>query len=215
MKKTYVNKKAFTMIEVILALVMISLIVTYIIKQVLHTQYLTAVTSYQNELTEIITEGVIGKLASDGKVLIKAYANGDGDSNCSQNANYDNLTTRRLIDCKNWGTRFDVTAVTATNTWGILSSTSDELMQHYGGCTVEIKEDTSVSSNDVFEVFVDCSEVDWNERSPILLEDATKFVFEVTLKDILDSIEENSESMNDVVNSGDDEDGLIRGKFKL
>lgn len=234
MKKIYVNKKAITIFEILLALVLISLIGAYALKQIQHTQYIQAVSETQNQIREIIRDGIISP---------KGYPSGTGkrntpintdcydantfastDNGCSPNLDFTCITTFRLAQCKEWdhsttdprftliGSNPTVGATTTYPKWGRLVPQTDELMRSYGSCTIEVRPGSSRTS---FEIFVDCSSVDFSERSPEFLEEAMKFVFQEDYADISVTIHDGAESMEDTSYAGDKEDGKIKAEFSL
>lgn len=221
------NKKAFTLIEIILSLVIISMLAVYVISQLEKSRYNYAVTDTQNTLRELIINGIIsaqGYASATGKRTSVANPTDPtecsnfhtDDNGCSPNYDFTCLDTNRLVQCKSWDQRFVVTgSVTpvVSPTWGSLSPLEDELMRQYGSCSVEVR---VVSTNrNSFDIFVDCSLVDFNARSTEHLEDAVKFVFQENFADISVTIEDNAESMIDTTLLGDSEDGMIRARFEL
>lgn len=234
MKKIYVNKKAFTLIEILLALVLLSMIAAYIFKQIQHTKYLQSVSETQNQIREIIRDGIIspiGYASATGKRNVPISSDCYGastfsstDNGCSPNPDFTCLNTFRLVQCKEYnysssnprfslvGSNLAVGSNVTYPKWGRLVPQTDELMRNYGTCTFEVRQG---STRIEFEIFIDCSTVDFDERAPEFLEDAIKFVFQEDYADISVTIHDGAESMEDTSYTGDKEDGKIKAEFTL
>ncbi len=103
---------------------------------------------------------------------------------------------------------------TTINYSGLIPEENDKLMYSYGGCSLWVRQ--VPSARRAFDIFVDCSNVDYRDDSPKLLEDSIKFVFQEDYADISVNIKSKCSSLiDDSCNSGDEEDGKIKGRFSL
>lgn len=194
MKKTYENKRAFTLIEVILALIIASMASAYVIKAISQNNFNSAVEETQETIQTIIRDGIAN--TSNG------YASASGN-NCSSNHDFTNLTTARLYSCVDWTTRFTLTGNTLTG---------NGLMEDYGSCSFETQADPSDAQK--FVVYIDCDTVKYNDRSKQRLEEAIKFIFERELSDIWISTDDNAIDIT-TPTGGTTDDGKIRATFGL
>ena len=196
--------KSFTLIEIILALVVSSIIASYVIKEKYFANYLEAVKTTQDTVTEMVNVGIVGNTG---------YASARG-GNCSDNYDFTDMTSKKLALCNDWNDdipattndRFEVNTVS-----GALRG--DELMGKYGGCNFETKV-LSANSNK-FYVFIDCSSVKYNSKTVMLMEESLSFVFENTLSSIFVNIEHKATSLNDAVPFTGDNSGTFDGKFRV
>lgn len=186
--------KSFTLIEVILALVIASMASMYVIKNMQHSNFNKAVIEMQNTIKMMITDGITSPIG---------YAS-SSDNNCSPNADFTNLTAERLRNCMSWDNRFDLAGTALTG---------NGLMENYGNCTFNTQ--VVAGQNRQFDVFIDCSNVNFNNKSLSYLEDAIRFLFENTLNYIIIQSRPNATSLDDAVLDGDANDGLIRARFQL
>jgi prepilin-type N-terminal cleavage/methylation domain-containing protein len=113
------RKKAFTLIEVVLALIVAAMASMYVLKSIWQNEYNSDVKEYQTVLKSIVEDGIISNVG---------YASG-ADNNCSPNYDFTNLTTQRLKDCLDWK-QFSVDAN------GYL--TGQGLMDNYNNCKFKI-----------------------------------------------------------------------------
>lgn len=194
MKKTFVSKKGFTLIEVILALIIAAMASVYVIQTIAQNNFNSAIEDTQETIKEVIKDGIAD--------TTNGYANGSGN-NCSVNHDFTGLTTARLRDCLGWTTKFTLTGTKLSG---------ETLMQNYGNCTVETTVDPT--TNQRFIIFVDCSTVDYNNRATQRLEEAIKFVFERELNDIWISTDDNAINIT-TTTGGTNTDGQIRATFGL
>lgn len=205
MKKIYGNKKAFTLIEVILALIIASLASVYAIQTISKNRFNESLVDFQDTISSIVKDGIASNIG---------YASGTG-GNCSANLDFTGLTSQRLVNCLNWN-RFNIQADGSMMGW--------DLMQNYGGCRVDVNVDPANTTR--FFVFVDCSTIDYDNpiRSMERLEQAIEFVFTQKLGSLLIGTNRNASvpvinnagTNNDpALDVGINNDGLIRGYFGL
>ncbi|MCP4969258.1 MAG: hypothetical protein GY932_01535, partial [Arcobacter sp.] len=201
------NKKAITLLEVILVLILLSAAAAYMIKQFSHTQYLKAVTDTQNQIRTIIRENIIstiGYASGTGKrkdISLRSDINGcldsdfpANDNGCSPNLDFTCLSSARLKKCMDWSNEvFTIENKSQTNNTtgggsttinysGLIPQENDKLMYSYGSCSLWVRQ--VPSARRAFDIFVDCSNVDYRDDSPKLLEDSIKFVFQEDYADI-------------------------------
>ena len=217
------NKKAFTLIEVILALLIASFASIYIIKQMGQSSFNKDVRLLQKTIKMIINDGIISKNGYASRLGTQAAAGVDdlvSTGSCSPDFDFNSLTTKRLATCMDWvEIAYPSPGVYATSSKRFkLSSTASGvlygsgLMENYGNCYFETKVVTGNTRQ--FDVFLDCSDVEYSDRSKEYLEDAIKFVFEKELSNIYIDTDENATSLTGTF-LGDDEDGQIRARFEL
>jgi prepilin-type N-terminal cleavage/methylation domain-containing protein len=186
-------KQAFTLIEIIIALTIAAMASMYILKSISQNDFNNDVVKFQAALKNIIDDGILSEVG---------YASG-ADGNCSSDYDFTNLTTQRLVDCLDWNKTI------YSNANGF---TSRDLMGNYNNCFFDTQ--VAVGNSRQFDFYVDCSNVDFNDRSPAYLEDATQFVLEQEFQDI------HIKTFPDAVGTtsttgGTDSDGKIRVLFEL
>ena len=202
MKGSFVKYKSFTLIEVILALIISTIIATYIINQKSFSNYLEAVKNTQSSIENIVNNGIIGNTG---------YASARG-GNCSSDYDFSNMDSQRLILCNEWN---DDNNETTNDRFKIIDDEIEgyELMGAYGQCSLDIK---VVSTNiREFDIFVDCSNVKYNSKTLELLEDSLSFTFENTLSDLFISIEHKATSLKIETHYQGDKNNIIDGMFRV
>lgn len=206
-------KKGFTLLEVILSLIFISMIATYSIKEYQKSLFNKAVIELHDTIDFIISKGIIG-YSVDGTTRI-GYSNGTGnigvtgDNGCSQNVGrFENLTTERLFQCMQWHDRFTLTGQRLTGTG---------LMEEYGGCSFETRQ---FADDYTFEIFIDCSNVNTDARKISRIEDMIIHMFgaldtsDLVAEIIYPRAVNLSTTLADSADgSGDATDGMIRARF--
>jgi len=189
------TKKAFTLIELLLVLVIISMLSMYAYKQIQYNHFLSSVVKLQKTVKFIINEGII-----------KGYANAQG-GDCSSNYDFKDLTTSRFISCN------DFKQFTLDNT-DINFFTGVGLMENYGSCRINVNDYNSTRRS--FYIYVDCSKINelYGERYSANVEDSLKFTFENELKSINTSTTPFVNYLNPTITPST-KDGIIRADFKL
>lgn len=199
MKKTLVNKKyAFTLIEVILALIVASLASMYVINTLSNTKYNKAIKEMQFTIENVVNKGIINT---------SGYASGAGGF-CSSDYDFTSLTTVRLTQCLDWnGTKFDIDT---TNTSSPLEGLG--FMRNYGRCQFYSEVDSTNTRK--FNLYIDCSTVQYDDKTLERLEEAIQFVFEQRLSDIHVNTLRDADDVSGTT-TGEIDDGKIMGKFEL
>ena len=199
------NKKAFTLIEIILALVISAFIGVYILNQKSYSNFKDSVEAFGKKLTKIISIGVLDNVVG--------YANGNG-APCGDNKNYfDNIKASKVVECVGWDDKYDT----------IDNGGSDNYM--YGvrllgaytngiGCKIYI--DTTGTNTTKFNLFVDCSGVDYKNDDRYLkyVENRLEYILKLDTQvgDMIESIEHNATGVFNT-SGGDEKDGKILFKF--
>ena len=189
------NKKAFSLIELILVIAFTSIIAMYAFKTIQHNNFLNAVVKLQDTVKFIINDGII-----------KGYSQ-IGGSNCSENYDFKDLNTERFLSCnsyKNGRFKLDITK-------SFISGNG--LMENYGSCRIYMHEG---SSRRKFYLYIDCNNVQntMSIKESTLIEDALKFTFTNELKSINTSVTSIVNTYNPAITPSDD-DGIIRADFEL
>jgi len=159
-----------------------------------HNNLNKAIVKLQDKIYYIINDGIINP---------NGYPSGTG-GNCSDNLDFTNLTTTRLADCLDWNGNF-----LRIDTGQLVGN---DLMENYGMCTVEVAV-VGVVNTTSFDIYVDCSNLEIENRYLAYVEESISFVFQNKLNDIFISIEENANSLNTI--GGNDTDGRVRARFAL
>lgn len=208
-------KKGFTLIELILTLVLMSMISTYAIKEYLNSQLNSAVLELQDTVLMIVNDGIMshnGYASATGTPVIDPT----NDNGCSPTYLFDNLSSTRLHQCLNW---------TASNRFQLSSNkiVGKGLLDEYGGCSVDVQaiaNPSEATTFDRFDIYVDCSNASVETKKIILLEDALNYVFEVSLSDATQIIYRNATNLTTVLananaGTGNPNDGKIRARLVL
>ena len=201
--------KSFTMIEVIMALVIASMASMYVIKNKQHANFNEAIINLQDTIQLIVEDGIISDIG---------YASGTGN-NCSPNLDFTDLNDVRLLNCLGWydSTQTDIAdrprRFTLADTDSNQNIIGNGLMENYGNCLVNVA--VAAGNARQFDIFVDCSNVQFNNKSLAYLEDALRFTFENKLNYVHISTDENAISIDDNILSGTNVDGQIRARFEL
>jgi prepilin-type N-terminal cleavage/methylation domain-containing protein len=189
------NKKGFTLIEVTLGLMIAAAASMYAIKTMQNNRFNSAIVELQRTVKYIIEAGII---SSNG------YASGSG-GNCSVDLDFKLLDSDRLLQCVDWkDKRFSLD--------GDDNIIGRGLMDNYGACLVDVAVDST--NNRRFDVFVDCSNVNFNNKSVALIEDSIQFIFENDLSSIYVQTFSDATAV-DTDTGGDATDGMIKAKFEL
>lgn len=164
MKRIYVKyKNGFTLFELLLVLVLITLLGGYGIKQYIHNQYLDDIFAFQEEINNGKNDDILSAVYSFS-------INENSESGCTDEYNtFRGLSATRLYKCMKW----EDTHVLAQNI--LLENrklTGTGLMDKYGGCLISLR--VSPDNNQRFDIFFDCSEVQnyVNAKQMHLLEEA-------------------------------------------
>ena len=199
--------KSFSLIEVILALLISTAIASYAIKQKSLSDYFSQISIAQDTITDIINNGIISPIG---------YASNRG-GDCSSSFDFENMTTTRLAQCNEWN---DNDPLTTNDRFNIVSNalvaneniSSKELMAFYGGCSIEVA--VVPSNTRQYDIFVNCSNVKYNDRTLALIEESLSFTFQKTLSSVFISITQKAVNINGSVLSGDPL-GVLDGKFRV
>ena len=195
MKKTsnYCNKKSLTLIEIILALIVSSVILFYVIKEKQQSDFRKSISTMSDTIVLFLEDYVINK---DG------YASNRG-GNCSNDYDYLNITSQRVVKCLQVENIFDI------NDNGNYI-TGDNLMKSYGGCRLFLKG----NSNDrySFSLYMDCSKVEAYDKRD-LIEDRIKYTLENSLKYMQNNITSNAIDINGTTILGDQSGTSVDGKI--
>jgi hypothetical protein len=195
-------KKGFTLLEVVLSLIFISMIATYSIREYQKSLFNKAIIELSDTVYFMISQGIF--VGDDG---IAGYSSGI-DGNCSSNVGqFEGLDTNSLYACMEWNNRFDI------DPNGIGTISNGGLMEEYGGCLFQTEvvagDDTS------FDVFIDCSNVnvDMDARALSRIEEVLDGILGAyNRKDLIaETITRNATGI--IANGGTDDDGMIRARF--
>jgi prepilin-type N-terminal cleavage/methylation domain-containing protein len=219
MKGIYVNKKAFTMIEIILALVIASMASVYVIQTMMKQDFQEELIKFQDNLQYVIEEGIASPTG---------YASGAG-SPCSPTLNYANLSTTNLFNCLRVGNSWSDLVLTSPTAF-ITNGTTSGFMNTYGGhdtatglqnmgCGIQTIVDPS--DNNKFNILVDCSRIapllvsnqdEDDKRRLAQVEDAIEFVMVRKLAYMYLSRDKELTRV-DGTGSGNEQDGIVWGQF--
>ncbi len=205
MKKT---KRAFTLIEIIISIILAALIGAYVLVGKQKSDFTSAVSDFANNLVSMIESGVIDSTVG--------YANGSGDP-CSNSHDYKDITSARIKGCVGWN--YEVNDDDTSNTDGTYSYFKGlNFLGAYTddgeGCKVYFDEDSSDSK--IFYLFVDCSTLNYdggNSRYKKYIEDRVDFVIKTKLSTIYQDTDRDATAINNDT-GGSSDDGKIRIKLK-
>lgn len=211
------NKKGFTLIEIVLALIVASIASVYVIQSLMKQDFKEELVNLQDNVQYLIENGIVSPMG---------YASGGGGE-CSTSLDYNGLTTTRLFNCLQIG-----------DGWRDLNLTSNlspfivdrNYMQSYGGfdtttglttmgCGIRVS--VGANNNDFF-VLVDCSRVaplalseqdDTDRRRLKQIEEAVEFVFSRKLEHLFVS-SRREVTLVTGLGDGNDEDGIVWGHFR-
>ena len=195
-----IKKRAFTLIEIIIALIISAIIGVYIFKQRSYTNFKESVEEFGKQVVKIISVGVMNNTVG--------YANGSGGP-CSDNKDYfDDITASRVLECVGWTNKFDnhTDYFDGVKLLGAYSSDGK-------GCKLYF--DSTGSNTTKFKLFVDCSNITFGNDKKY-----KKYV-ENRLEYILKSSNEVADSIADVnhtatslsADGGSDDDGKVLFDF--
>ena len=214
-------KKGFTLLEVILSLIFISMIATYSIMEYRKALLNKAIIQLHDTVYFMISDGIF--IDESGFI---GYTNGTGnpadpsnDNGCSPNSGqFDGLTSQRLYDCMGWNDgRFTITG-------NILRG--DGLMDDYGslngtdpaGCSFETRQVPGDVTS--FDVFIDCSNIVAGDRAISRIEDMLANLFGPLDKSDLiatqifrRATDLTTTLANENAGSGLEDDGMLRARF--
>jgi prepilin-type N-terminal cleavage/methylation domain-containing protein len=230
MKKIYVKtKKAFTLLELLLVLCLISILGVYAIKEYLHGQF----TSNVFEMQETIEKDIF-EIAMYDPIL--GYAAGIG-GDCSSNIGMvTDLDTDNFRKCARWNSidlpRFDLVTIS-----GVDYLSGRGLLEEYGsslsnvnvngviqtsyqasGCLFTLRQ---VPGDEYqYDVFVDCSRASVETRRLAFLEEAIDYVFQMKLNGKTQIVYSNAVDLttslsNETSGTGNSSDGMIRARLGL
>ena len=196
-----IKKRAFTLIEIIIALIISAIIGVYIFKQRSYTNFKESVEEFGKQVVKIISVGVMNNTVG--------YANGSGDP-CSDNKDYfDDITASRVLECVGWTSKFNkhTDYFDGVKLLGAYSTDGK-------GCKLYF--DSTGSNTTKFKLFVDCSNIDFghNKRYKKYVENRLEYILKSN-NEVADSIAEvkhNAKSLDDE-DSGSNDDGKILFKF--
>jgi hypothetical protein len=198
------GRGSFTLLELILVIAVASTIAIYAIKSLNHANFLSGVDDLQDAVVEIVQNGII---STDG------YINPNPDCSGDIFSLYE-LTAYKLQSCMNYS-EFELEDNTTQNNSSAFIG--KRLMRDYGGCRILLS--NHISDISQFNMFVDCSEVDFNSKSFELIEDSLVYTFEERLKythvQTYKKAKDISTNYAIALNSGTLDDGMIGVVFKL
>jgi len=140
-------KKAFTMIEIVMSVVIAGFITFLALKHYMTSQFYSAVNKMDNNIINILDNAVMNP--------VQGYVNGSG-GDCSVNNTYSGLSAARAIDCIGWKNAYPYGGTKSTD--GTKSYVYTLLKDYAGngqGCKLYLGENPS--DNTSFYVFLDCS----------------------------------------------------------
>ena len=195
-----IKKRAFTLIEIIIALIISAIIGVYVFKQRSYTNFKESVEEFGKQVVKIISVGVMNNTVG--------YANGSGDP-CSDNKDYfDGISASKVLDCVGWDSKFEnhTDYFDGVKLLGAYSSDGK-------GCKLYF--DSTGSNTTKFKLFVDCSNITFGNDKKY-----KKYV-ENRLEYILKSSNEVADSIADVnhtatslnADGGSDDDGKVLFDF--
>ena len=199
------NKKAFTMIELIIALVISAMIGAYILVEKQKGDFTESVSKFANTLVSMITSGVI-----DSTV-------GYVSSSCKGNGSYQDISAYNVNDCTGWSA-YNIGGTTPSDTGSDNYFEGKNLLGAYtsggSGCKVYFDEDTTDTT--IFYIFVDCSSLNYDggsSRYKKYVEDRVAFVLESSLSTIHQETKSDATDISGAT-GGSDSDGMVWLKFK-
>lgn len=197
------NKKAFTLIEIIMSIAIVSIIASlgYIYKK--QSDFYSAVNDMNQKLFYIIDAGTMN--------TITGYINATG-GDCSNTYEYTDLSAGRMIDCNDWNSIYPYSGTKSTDgTESYIVSFLKEYMPSGSGCNLYLDE----KDTDEFYMFLDCSNInfDSDNRRKKFIEQKVLSYMKDNFSTIYQSVDMQSTAV-DNDSSGTDEDGKIRILFK-
>ena len=201
MKKisNHCNKNSFSLIEILLTLIISSLILFYVIKEKQQSDFKKSISTMTDTIVLFLEDYVINK---DG------YASNRG-GNCSNNYDYLNITSSRVVKCLQVENIFDISD---DNSY----ITGNTLMEFYGGCRLSLQDNANDRYS--FSLYMDCSRVDAYDKKD-LIEDRIKYTLEETLKYMHSNTTQNAIDINGTTTLGEEigtsTDGRILFGLKL
>jgi prepilin-type N-terminal cleavage/methylation domain-containing protein len=220
MKGIYVNKKAFTLIEIILALIIASIASAYVIKTLLAQDFKEDLVSFQDNLQYIIEEGIASPMG---------YAS-SGGTPCSNNYNYAALDTENLFNCLQRGESWQDLTYLDDNGIDYITNTTNGFLNYYGGnddgnvsdMGCGIRTAVSGTSDNQFLILVDCSRIapknindrdEKDNRRLAYVEEAVEFLFARKLEYMFVRTDREVTRLNGT-GTGTTNDGIIWGEFR-
>lgn len=211
-KLNSISKKAFSLFEVILALIAISGIMYLFFNMKRKNDFYESINNFAQKIDLIIKEAVTNP--------VEGYINGKGGY-CSSDTSYAGLTAGRAIKCVGWNTNIfpisgaSINASSASPSkeyiYGLLKGETSK-----GGCKVYLKPD----NNDLteFYLFIDCSNLNYSNdnRDKALFESKMIYNLKNAFPNMLQEIYPDAISIDTIGsdNSGTKSDGKIGFKFK-
>jgi len=202
--KSSKSKKAFTLIEIIIALVISAMIGAYMLAQKQKSNFTSDVDKFAQTLVSMIQNGVI-----DSTV-------GYVSSSCNGNGDYHDISASNIKDCTGWNnyTIGGTSGDDGSQNW----FEGQNLLRQYtsggDGCKVYFDEDTGDTT--IFYMFVDCSNLNYDngaDRYKKYVEDRVGYFLESSLPTVFQSKDENAIDITGT-GGGDDKDGMVLLKFK-
>jgi len=194
-------KKAFTLIELIIVMIIVSLMGTYAYNTIKKNNFYSALTTLQKTMKHIINNGILSPTG---------YPSAKGGS-CSENYDFIGLNAKNLIECTGFN-EFDVTGTGKSSNF-----TSNSLMADYGSCNIYLNDFNN--SRNSFEIYVDCNEIftNYGIRYASQVEEALTFTFEQEFSNINPHVTNDIDKYN-VLPIGvetSSEDGILQVRFEL
>ena len=206
-KKIYTKKstkKAFTLLELIFAIVLAAIISYFGLMQYLQHLKNQRIEAFLNNVNSVINIAIIDP--------IQGYVNGTGGY-CSDDNTYRNITACRAIKCAKLDNIFSLYEKSGNCDTNYNDSYIQKLFltdTNGKGCNIYIKPDSSDST--IFYLYIDCSNIT-NSRERAEMEDFLKYDMRENFNLILQDIYPNATGINNI-NGGNSSDGKIMFKFK-
>ncbi|QDD68156.1 type II secretion system protein [Caminibacter pacificus] len=199
-------RKAFSMIEIIIALIVASFVAYIGLQKFLDSQK----EKYDNEFLSKMNVFVSSALLD----ATTGYPNGTGGY-CSNDNSYTGLTAQRAVKCIGWEKAYSVGGTDPKSyiyKLDVLNSISAD------GCYIYLREPLSTDTNNIFYMYVDCSNYKGNKQMiEDLISTDIKRNFYQYLQNVdrkASSVDYSADATNAFVDSGTDSDGKVGFQFK-
>ena len=192
-----IKKRAFTLIEIIIALIISAIIGVYIFKEKTYSNFKESVEGFGKQVVKIISVGVMNNTVG--------YAQGGGDP-CSDNKDYfDGISASKVLDCVGWDSKFEnhTDYFDGVKLLGVYTDSGS-------GCKLYF--DSTGSNTTKFKLFVDCSNVNFNneQRYKKYVENRLEYILKSSdeVADSIADVKHNAISLTDE-SSGSEDDGNV------
>jgi prepilin-type N-terminal cleavage/methylation domain-containing protein len=208
------GRKAFTLVEIIIALVIASVIATYVMQQKNKNAFYDDINDFLNTIEGIINVGITDSVVG--------YPRGDGDSTnaCGDSTDYTSITASRVVNCAGWTSKFDIEGTNTSflelnGARNYIEGTN--LFAQYtddgAGCKIYIDEDGSDKT--IFIIYIDCSNVNYGQqdRYKKLVEERIASFIQTKYSLKVDTMVRDATSLTSTV-GGEEDDGKLRFSIK-